>query len=76
MIFAEASDILTERNEKGEVSMASREINRPTLKISYNAPVTLTFALLCLIVLGLDGMTGGWVTGHLCSVYRCSLKEA
>ena len=55
--------------------MASREINRPTLKISYNAPVTLTFALMCLIVLGLDGMTGGWVTGHLCSVYRCSLKE-
>ena len=53
----------------------AKDMRRPTLKISYNAPVTLTFALLCLIVLGLDGLTGGWITGNLCSVYRCSLNN-
>ena len=48
-------------------------MNRPTLKISYNAPVTLTFALLCLIALGLGSLTGGWTTWNLFSVYRCDL---
>ena len=53
----------------------AKDMKRPTLKISYNAPVTLTFALLCLLVLGIDGLTGGWVTANLCSVYRCSLNS-
>ena len=45
------------------------------MKISYNAPVTLTFALLCLLALALNGLTGGWTTSHLFSVYRCSLAD-
>lgn len=53
----------------------AKDMRRPTLKISYNAPVTLTFALLCLLVLGIDNLTGGWVTANLCSVYRCSLNN-
>lgn len=48
-------------------------MNRPTLKISYNAPVTLTFALLCLLALALDFFTNGWTTANLFQVYRCPL---
>lgn len=50
-------------------------MKRPVLKISYNAPVTLTFALLCLLALALNSLTGGWTTSHLFSVYRCSLAD-
>ena len=50
-------------------------MNRPVLKLSYNAPVTLTFALLALTALVLDHFTGGWTTVHLFSVYRCSLSD-
>lgn len=49
-------------------------MKRPVLKLSYNAPVTLTFSLLCLAVLLLDFFTGGWTTANLFSVYRCSLS--
>ena len=42
-------------------------------RISYNAPVTLTFALLCLLALVLDAVTGGWTTVNLFEVYRCPL---
>lgn len=48
-------------------------MNRPVLKISYNAPVTLTFCLLCLLALGLGSLTAGWTTANLFSVYRCPL---
>lgn len=48
-------------------------MNRPVLKISYNAPVTLTFSLLCLLALALGALTGGWTTTHLFSVYRSAL---
>ncbi len=50
-------------------------MDRPTIKISYNAPVTLTFSLLALVALLLDGFTGGWTTRSLFSVYRCSLAD-
>ncbi len=50
-------------------------MDRPTIRISYNAPVTLTFSLLALIALLLDGFTGGWTTRSLFSVYRCSLAD-
>ncbi len=48
---------------------------RPVLKLSYNAPVTLTFSLISLLVLILDKVTGGWTTMNLFSVYRCSLTH-
>ena len=41
----------------------------------YNAPVVLTFFLLSLGVLALDGATAGWTTSHLFCVYRSSLKD-
>ncbi|MBE6909386.1 MAG: rhomboid family intramembrane serine protease [Ruminococcaceae bacterium] len=44
-------------------------------RISYNAPLTLTFALIALLTLPLDALTGGWTTRHLFSVYRCSLLD-
>lgn len=50
-------------------------MKRPTLKISYNAPVSLTFALLALIALILHSLTGGWTTSHLFSVYRSPLAD-
>ena len=44
-------------------------------RIRYNAPAVLTFALLALLTLPLDVLTGGWTTRHLFSVYRCSLLD-
>ena len=50
-------------------------MKRPTLKLSYNAPVALTFALLSLAALILDIITNGWTTVNLFSVYRASLSD-
>lgn len=41
-------------------------------KVDYNSPVILTFALVCLGVLGLDALTGGLSTGTFFCVYRSS----
>ena len=51
----------------------ARDMNRPTMKISYNAPVALTFALLSLLALVANHFTNGWANATLFSVYRCSL---
>lgn len=45
------------------------------LRIDYNAPVTLTFALVCALALALNKITGGWANGALFSVYRCRLSD-
>lgn len=50
-------------------------MKHPTIRISYNAPVALTFSILALIALLLDPITNGWTTVHLFSVYRCSLSD-
>lgn len=50
-------------------------MKHPTLKLSYNAPVALTFAILSLIALILNGITNGWTTVNLFSVYRASLSD-
>jgi len=50
-------------------------MDRPVLKLSYNAPVTLTFALLSLAALAAGHFTSGWTTQHLFSVYYCSLSD-
>jgi len=55
--------------------MARNDMNRPTLKISYNAPVALTFALISLVALVVNHFTGGWANANLFSVYRCSLAD-
>lgn len=44
------------------------------LRVTYNAPVTLTFSLLCIAALGLDLITGGASTRAAFSVYRCPLS--
>lgn len=43
------------------------------LKFVWNAPVTLSFVLLCIIALVLGYLTGGWTTEHLFMTYRSSL---
>lgn len=53
--------------------MARNDMNRPTMKISYNAPVALTFALISLLALVANHFTNGWANATLFSVYRCSL---
>lgn len=50
-------------------------MNRPTIKIQYDAPVALTFALLCAVALGVNFFTGGWANAELFSVYRSSLAD-
>lgn len=50
-------------------------MRKPVLKIQYNAPVTLTFALLALGALLLGRATGGRSTTLLFSVYRAPLTD-
>ncbi len=45
------------------------------LVIRFNAPVILGFALLSLLVLGLDALTGGSTTSQFFCVYRSSLGD-
>ena len=46
------------------------------VKLQYNSPVVLTFALCSLGALLLGFATDGWTTEKLFSVYRCSLADA
>lgn len=46
-----------------------------TLKLQYNAPVTLSIFFLSLLALLLDRATAGWTTAHLFSVYRSPLLD-
>lgn len=48
---------------------------RPVLKIQYDSPVVLTFALLSLCALALNYFTDGWANSTLFSVYRSSLAD-
>ena len=43
-------------------------------RLHYNAPVILTFFLLCLGALLLGALSRGWTTLHLFSVYRAPLS--
>lgn len=46
-----------------------------TIKLRYNAPVTLTFALLSLVALLLNELTKGWSNTYLFSVWHSSLLD-
>ena len=48
---------------------------RPVLKIQYDSPVILTFALLSLLALGLNWITGGTTNTLIFSVYRSSFSD-
>ena len=50
-------------------------MKRRTLRLQYNAPVTLSLFFLSLAALVLDALTGGWTTTHLFCVYRSSLAD-
>lgn len=50
-------------------------MKKPVLKIEYDSPVILTFALLSLAALLLNGWTDGWTNANIFSVYRSSLTE-
>jgi len=50
-------------------------LKKPVLKIQYDSPVILTFALLGLLALLLNGWTDGWTNAHLFSVYRAPLTD-
>ena len=54
--------------------MATRKKHKSSL-IQYNAPVTLTFSLVCLFVLFLDLLTGGNSTMKMFCVYRWDMSE-
>ncbi len=43
--------------------------------LKYNSPVILTFTLICLIVLFLGNITGGYTTSKLFCVYRSSFTD-
>lgn len=45
------------------------------VRLQYNSPVVLTFALVALAALLLGDFTDGWTTTHLFSVYRSSLTD-
>ena len=48
---------------------------RRFVRLQYNSPVVLTFALAALAALFLDKVTAGWTTTRLFSVYRCDLSD-
>lgn len=48
-------------------------MNTKKLKLSFNAPVILSFTIVCFVVLLLDIITNGSTTNNLFSVYRSSL---
>jgi membrane associated rhomboid family serine protease len=50
-------------------------MRRGSIRLQYNSPVVLTFALLSLLVLWLHRWTGGKSTTALFSVYRSSLRD-
>lgn len=50
-------------------------MKRPTVKIQYDAPVALTFALLSLASLMVNHFTDGWANMTLFSVYRSSFAD-
>jgi membrane associated rhomboid family serine protease len=50
-------------------------LKKGTIKLQYNSPVVLSFALLSLAALLLDGVTGGYTTSKLFCVYRSSLSD-
>ena len=50
-------------------------MKRHSLRLDYNAPVTLTFFFLSLAALLLGHFTAGWTTTCLFSVYRSSLAD-
>ena len=45
------------------------------VRLQYNSPVVLTFALVSMAALLLGDVTDGWTTVHLFSVYRSSLSD-
>ena len=50
-------------------------MKKHSVTIQYNAPVTLTFALLSLLALLLGSLTHGWTTQNLFCVYRSPLSD-
>ena len=50
-------------------------MKKGTIKLQYNSPVVLSFALLSLLVLWFDAFTGGRSTYALFSVYRSSFAD-
>ena len=46
-----------------------------SIRLQYNAPVTLTFFFLSLASLVLGYLTNNWTTSHLFSVYRSSMTD-
>ena len=45
------------------------------IKLHYNSPVVLSFAIISLLALMLDYFTDSWTTMNFFSVYRCSLRD-
>lgn len=52
------------------MTQPEKEKPKGRFRIRYDAPVTLTFALLSLAALGLGYVTNGWTTENIFSVYR------
>ena len=50
-------------------------MKKHSVTIQYNAPVTLTFALLSLLALLLGRITGGWTAQNLFVVFRAPLTD-
>ena len=50
-------------------------MKKATIKLQYNSPVVLSFALASLVVLWFDAFTGGRSTYTLFSVYRSSFSD-
>ena len=43
--------------------------NKPKFKISYNCPVVLTYAAVCLVLVAVNALTGGWLNKYVMVCY-------
>ena len=50
-------------------------MSKAKITITFNAPVTIGFALAALAALLIGPLTGGWTTVNLFTVYPCSLRD-
>ncbi len=50
-----------------------KKLDLKKIKVSFNAPVILSFVILCFIAWVLNIVTNGWTNNHIFSVYRSSL---
>lgn len=57
------------------VNKAVDAVKKAFMRIQYNSPVILTYALVCFVVVVVNGLTSNWTLFNLFSVYKSSFSD-